>query len=196
MFLFTIGIPAVFIYFTRLSVSCDEEEKLEVYRGCYGFLYSPFTEGNSYWNTYAILGRKLLVVSISALFERDSVLIPFCLFLILCLSFGLHLWYIPFKEKFDNKLEGSLLLVASVSYFGHITTYLRGASGSSQFNNIILLVNLAVGLIVGVLLIVRTLSKQLPVISDWLQKSSITKKESSDGESIGDKLLVETESSD
>lgn len=162
---FVIGIPLLFAYKVhRATTTAASKEN----RAVYGFLYSPLKTTNSFWNVFCVMGRKLAVVGVSSLIDRDSVLVPFFLFMVLSISFGAQVWVRPFREKFDNTLETGLMLLACISYFARVTTFLRGVRDAGQFNSVVLTTNIVVGVVIAVGLVVRSAAKKWNKVSNWL----------------------------
>ena len=151
-------------------------------------LRNALRSGKEHWIGSSILPRKLLIMAVSMLFPRDSVVIAFFFFLILPFALYLQIAYKPFRTVFDNLLEVALLFANCLSQFARVTTLLRGAEGSETVYRILLKFNYWFGIAVLAVILARFLWFRHPFSPDrgysreWLQSDSVDEDEDEERE--------------
>lgn len=150
-----LGIPIIFFFFVyRYRADLDSSKTL----GEFGSLYAPFRYEYRYWGICLIMGRKQFIV-LAMILLRDGSFVGFTVFMILIIAGLLHLMAQPYCHKIDNRIEGFLLMLSSLTYFARVVSLMEGVHNGDELLTSILLLNVFVAVMLVSIMVFTTFRK-------------------------------------
>ena len=154
--LYVIGIPALLTYFIYRN---RNQLDSNTFLGRYGYLYAPFKDELRYWSLFVLLARKFLLVIVVTMLEKNNAYLPFCAFIVLLSSGLIHLWYLPYRHKLDNRIEGFLLALAASTYFARVISLMEGVQSRNALMDAMFNFNVVVGIILLIVMVSGSILK-------------------------------------
>ena len=153
--IFVAGIPLYFL-FAMYQAHSNSEQSTSHTR--LAVLFQGVKPSRWYWS-FVILMRKLALSVLATTVQEHSVFMPFGIIFVLAGSLCSHLLLRPYTHTSDNVLEGFLLFLVLMTYFGTFISSIGALDSNHNLYSALLLLNLVVLLSLVLYLVYKSAPK-------------------------------------